>query len=450
MRKRLGPGDYLSYGVGNTGLAIVNIVSQTWLMFFLAPSEGRVLVPATVVGAIWLAGRVIDSIIDPIVSNWSDRTRGRRGRRVPFLLAGAIPLAALFFILFCEPIYAGSLVLRSAILALGLNGFYFFFSLYAAPYNALVPDLASDRESRINLSTSSAAFNLVGTSMAMILPGILFSAFSTKGGAFDGAAYMPAIGILAVAAALSLGLSALLLARRSGPVEDGATPPFLASVRMILGNKPFVAYLIAMNVFWAGFTMINVSVPYYVTVLMGKPASFTSIAMGLAMGMAVLFFPVANALGKRIGSKRTVMISAGVMGLALFLVPFIKSPPFGLPPEAFGLAVMCLAGAPLAGLFIIPNAMVAELSDYRAPDGTKPGEAIYYGVQGFIQKIAIGIVTLLAGLLFDNLGKSAERPLGVMLSGPLGGLFAAAAFVVFLFAYPDDRKGLGFDGDSSR
>jgi GPH family glycoside/pentoside/hexuronide:cation symporter len=444
MGKKLGIKDYLSYGVGNTGLAIVNIVSQTWLMFFLAPSEGRILVPATVVGAIWLAGRAIDSIIDPIVSNWSDRTVNKRGRRIPFLLAGAIPLAALFFILFCEPIYSGSLVLRSAILALALNGFYFFFSLYGAPYNALVPDLAEDRESRINLSTSSASFNLVGTAIAMILPGILFSAFSRNGSAFDGGAYLPAIGILAVAAALTLILAPILLSRRASPSTGGKTPPFLTSVKMVIGNKPFVAYLIAMNVFWGGFTMINVSVPYYVTVLMKKPASFTSLAMGLAMGLAVIAFPIANKLGKKLGNRLTVMISAGVMSVALFLVPLIHNPPFGIPCDVFGLIVVGLAGLPLAGLFIIPNAMVAELSDYRAPDGTKPGEAIYYGVQGFIQKIAIGVVTLLAGLLFDNLGKTVDKPLGVMLSGPLGGAFALAGFLVFLFVYPDDRKGLGF------
>jgi Na+/melibiose symporter-like transporter len=85
--------------------------------------------------------------------------------------------------------------------------------------------------------------------------------------------------------------------------------------------------------------------------------------------------------------------------------------------------------------------MIADLSDYRLPDGSKPGEAIYYGLQGLVQKAAIGVVTAAGGILFDLFGNSPERPLGIRLTGPIGALFAIVAVVVML-RYPDDRNGL--------
>ena len=92
----------IAYGIGNSGLALVNIVIQTWLLFFLAPGTGRILIPASVVGAIWLGGRVVDALIDPPLATWSDRCRSPLGRRLPFMLWSGIPLVIVTALLFAE------------------------------------------------------------------------------------------------------------------------------------------------------------------------------------------------------------------------------------------------------------------------------------------------------------------------------------------------------------
>ena len=253
------------------------------------------------------------------------------------------------------------------------------------------------------------------------------------------------IGLAAVATfyCCSIGLR-----RRKTAGEEPSKLLFVAAVKSVFKNKPFVAYVIGMNVFWAGFAVINVSVPYYVTVLMGEGVGFTSIGLGVTFGVALLSFPLMNALPKRIGKRRAVMLSTLFMALALALIWFIPSPPFGLQRKAFGLFVMGLAGLPMAGLFIIPNAMVADLSDFRLRNGDKPGEAIYYGVQGVIQNFMIGVVTALAGVLFDVFGKTPDASLGVRLTSPIGAAFALFAFFVFWKVYPDDRRGLFGRGSS--
>jgi GPH family glycoside/pentoside/hexuronide:cation symporter len=434
----------LAYGVGNTGLALVNILVQTWLLFFLAPGTGRVLVPASVVGGIWLAGRVVDAVIDPPISTWTDRHRSRLGRRLPFMIWTGLPLGICTALLFSEGIYAGPAWLRAAVLALGLAAFYLLFSIWAVPYNALVADLSPDSGERVDLSTSAAAFNLVGTGFAMIGFGKLVELLSPGGSApaFSGAPFLPAAAIVGGLAVLAFYLCSGGLGRLGSSGAEPSGLSFLEACTSVFKNKPFVAYAIGMNVFWAGFVVINVSVPYYVTVLMGEGLGFTSVGLGATFGVALLAFPLMNALPKRIGKRRAVMLCTLVMAFVLAMIFFIPTPPFGLSRKAFGLAIMGLAGLPIAGLFIIPNAMVADLSDFRLPDGTKPGEAIYYGVQGVIQNFMIGLVTALAGLLFDAFGKTPESPLGVRLTGPIGAAFALFAFVLFLRFYPDDRRGL--------
>jgi len=453
----------IAYGIGNSGLALVNIVTQTWLLYFLAPGTGRILIPASLVGAIWLAGRVVDALIDPPLATWSDRCRSKLGRRLPFMLWSGLPLGLITVVLFSEGAYSAlgaSPVLRGVFLALYLGAFYFLFSVWAVPYNALVADLSRDERERVDLSTSAAIFNLAGTGIAMIGFGKVVDSFTPRADAaaqaagaaapFSGPAFLYAAMIIGVLAIATFYASTFGLLRLKTAGDEPSSLSFFKAAGSVFRNRPFVAYVIGMNVFWAGFTVINVSIPYYITILMGESVGFSSIALGITFGVALLCFPLMNVLPKRIGKRRAVMICTLVMALALVLIWFIPNPPFGLSPKVFGLIIMGLAGMPIAGLFIIPNAMVADLSDFRLPNGDKPGEAIYYGVQGVIQNFMIGVVTALSGLLFDVFGKSPDHPLGVRLTGPIGAAFALFAFVAFLRFYPDDRKGLfGHDGRNS-
>ena len=60
------------------------------------------IAPATI-GAMLLASRLFDAFSDPCVGYWSDRTRHRLGRRRPWILASALPLAAATVLLWAPP-----------------------------------------------------------------------------------------------------------------------------------------------------------------------------------------------------------------------------------------------------------------------------------------------------------------------------------------------------------
>jgi len=66
----------------------------------LVPSRYMV---ARLVGIAIIAALVIDAISDPIVGYWSDNLRSRWGRRHPFMLAAALPVALSYFLLWNPP-----------------------------------------------------------------------------------------------------------------------------------------------------------------------------------------------------------------------------------------------------------------------------------------------------------------------------------------------------------
>jgi GPH family glycoside/pentoside/hexuronide:cation symporter len=430
---------YLFFGSGSAGLSIVNILVQTWLIYFFAPSSGRVLIPASVVGIIWFIGRVVDSLMDPIIGSMSDRCNTRIGKRLPFLAAAALPLALLTFLIFFEGLYGGTLVVRSIVLGVLLSLYYLFFTMYGAPYYGLIPDLSKTTPDRINMATSGAVFQLLGTGVAMIGAGYLIDIFRSGPEGFDSGAYVPAIGILAFCALVFFVICIVGLIPYSGrQTEYSGGKNLIETFRLLSKNKPFIKYLFGMNIFWGGFIIINISVPYYVTVLMNREVSFTSVALGVTFGVSVLSFPIINILAKKMGNRKTLVLCSLLMAAVLLLIPAIGSGLFPVSPHIAGLILMGIAGFPVAGLFLVPNAMIADLSDFRTDDGVKVGEAVYYGFQGLVLKLMVGLVTAGTGILFDVYGSSVDKPLGILLTGPIGSVFAIVATVTFAFFFPKE------------
>ena len=127
-----------------------------------------------------------------------------------------------------------------------------------------------------------------------------------------------------------------------------------------------------------------------------------------------------------------------ILSLVMFLILLPLIYLFGdsripLKPEFFAYIVIALIGIPLASLFIVPNALVADLTDYDEKMTGLRREAIYFGSQGLFQKITLGLSQLLMTLLFSHFGYSIAHPLGIKLTGFVGGFFALTGIIAFLF-----------------
>jgi glycoside/pentoside/hexuronide:cation symporter, GPH family len=413
----------VAYGAGGGGSILIERIVFTWLYFFWvrdAATGGVAFAAPAVVGALMLGGRIVDAVTDPIVARWTDGHHGRLGRRRPFLLWSGLPLVVIGAALFLPPV-DGPSVVNAVYLGVGLGLFYLLHTLYLAPYLALLADLASDARDRVALATSKASFQLLGSAIAIIPAALLVAAVGFP-------AMLVALGSVAV---VLLYVPTLIDERRF----SRATPTeveLLPAIRATLRNRPFRTVLVGANALWFGFNLVVLNAVLYVTVLLELEVGAVARYMAIVLGVALLLLPVANGAARRVGLRRVMigsMVATGVVYPLFYLLP---TPPFGLDRSAFGSIVFGLAGVGLAGLFVVPDAIIAAVADHdRRMTGHHRG-AMFYGVNGFVAKVNFGVSAAVSAALLQSFGS----PLGLQVTGPVGG--AAALLGAWLFRrYPE-------------
>ncbi len=403
------------------GIALFTQVVAMWAMYFYAPpaDAGRVAyVPVAVFGLLLSLSRIIDAFTDPLVANFSDNFRSRWGRRVPFIALGSIPLT-LSFILLWRPPVAGYAAVNILYLLLLLNLFFFGLTVVTCPFLALLPEIAGPGE-RIAASTSLGFAYLLG-----LIAGTAGSSFFIGNYGF---------------ASMGLALGCLGLASFAVPVfnvrEKGAAreaPPFslVDSLRVVLQNGAFLPFIGGQVFFWFAFNLVIVGLPYLVTVRLSLPEAQTGLALFLALAMTLPGFPLVSYLAALKGKKFTFLCLMLCALLVLLGFSTLEYWPGSLNVPARGLLVIALAGIPLAGLFVLPNALIADISDYDTGLTGVYREAMYYAFNGMVMKATIGISSLCLGLLLNFFGYSHANPLGVLLIAPLAAFSLLLGLLLF-------------------
>ncbi|MCW3489461.1 MFS transporter [Dethiobacter alkaliphilus] len=423
MIKQLPVHGKLLYAASSAGWAMLDRIVITWLMFYYTEGENPLVLPA-IFGSILVFGRVVDAIADPLVALWSDNSSSRLGRRKPFLMVGALLYAAVFVALFYPP--AAEHSTANVIYLLVMAGAYFFmFTVYVCPYLALMPELARTAHDRVDMATYRAVFSLLGVAAALVGSGLLIGSMGFRG----------MIWTTAIIGMLLMYLPVLVKEREYADAQP-ATLGLVDAVLTTLKNRAFRFYLAGNAAFWFGFNIITLGLPFYVTVLLGRPEEDTAILFAAAFGVAFLAFPLVNILAKKIGHKAVMIISMALFVLILPQFYFLGRSPLGLDPVIHAYLVMALAGIPLSSLFVLPDAIVSSITDLEAGLSGQRREAMYFGTQGLVLKIMMGLSTFVTGLMLQFFGRTAVEPLGVQLTGPVAALFVLIGGIIFWF-YPE-------------
>ena len=167
------------FAVGQLGWSTLSGIIGAWFVTFYLPTtdainDGAVqyITPGlviggflTILGLITALSRVFDAVTDPLIASASDRSKNKRGRRIPFMQYSAIPLAVVTVLLFCAPVEAisGINVLWISVFVIL---FYLFMTMYCTPYNALISEFGKTQEDRMYISTSISLTFFAGTLLA--------------------------------------------------------------------------------------------------------------------------------------------------------------------------------------------------------------------------------------------------------------------------------------------
>jgi GPH family glycoside/pentoside/hexuronide:cation symporter len=434
------------YSSGYIGFTIADRIWVTFMLYFYLPpkesgmteliSNKTFLWVLTVAGLATIFGRIVDAITNPLVASWSDSSTSKIGRRKVFLLYGGLPLMVATALLFFPPSSHASIG-NALYMALMLGCLLFFFTFYVTPWLALIPELSHTNKERINITTMQAAFSLVGIVIVMIGGYALWGAI--EGAGIEKArALQFTIIILSVVGLISCYLSII-------PIDEkrySATPPaqigMWDSLKLTFKNRPFIPYLVGTICLWFGLNIVSESATYYVTVLLGKPETFASIVFASVFGVALVFFPIINIASRIIGKKIIMIISLAVFAVCAVFIYFLGSDALILSPVNQAFILFGVMGIPVSALLAVPNAMIADLAEYDAVKTGINRDAMYFGAQGLIQKVNLGVATLILAYLFATFGKDISNPGGIRLSGLVTAFVCILGIIVYLF-YPEKK-----------
>ncbi len=423
--RELKGGKQIAYAVGHLGPGMLSQFITTWLLLFMTGNAGNPILSGTLVGTATLVGRIVDGVADPLVANWSDNIRGKRmGRRLPFMLFGTLPMIVCFLMVWLTPQVAQIELARFIWLFIFLNGFYFFYTVVVNPYFALLPEIAKDDKQRIFIQSFVSVFGIVGMGIALGASGSLINALG----------YLGAGVVLSVVCALVMVVPALVI--RVNPDYVPAPTPnqtrnLLKNIVGAFQNDKFVKYIIGFATFFIGFQLIQYNLAFVTTVSLGLEKGMSSTLFIVSVVCALAFIPLYNVFVRKFGTVKSLMISMASYALVALLImalPQIK----GIPGTALGFALMALLGFPYSGLMVIPNVLVSEIIDDDYQRFAVRREAMFFGVQGLVNKLATAFASFAVGVLHDLLGSTAAKPAGITAIAPIAAAFALVGFFVML------------------
>jgi GPH family glycoside/pentoside/hexuronide:cation symporter len=422
----------LLYAGSSLGSEALGQARGLWLLYYYTPPADADIeqqLPRALVVVLLVGARLLDAADDALVGYWSDRTNSRWGRRIPFIV-GATPLwAILFVLLFMPP--EGDTATTAVYFFLVLELFSIFSTLAGGPYEALLPEIAPANEDRVRIAGMRVYFGAVGAAIGLVGSSLLKDAVGYQGMAI----VLAALALTARYAGLAGVWERAKASRTTADVGLGR------AMRETFANRYFLLFLPTFVLFQIGYQMLVGVLPYFVNAELGVEDEGTWVAVLAAVAIcAVLvslpvFARYALRTSKRAAYRRAMVGAALVFPLAA--LPGILP----IPTEVALVALMVLVGLPVAGNYLFPAPLTADIIDY---DSTRTGmrrEATYYGSQNFVEKTATAVVPLLLFLLLLA-GDSEADPLGIHLVGPVAGVIVLGGYFVFRgYDLPDEVPG---------
>lgn len=424
----------LIYSVGQFGWSIlVNVVSLQLVYFYIPPfgsgiklhiTQAIFLVVLNTLSILAASGRIFDAVTDPIIANLSDRWRGKRGRRTPFLLFGAAP-AAIFCTLMFVPVVDGVSGWNIAWLFFMQLLFYFFITIYVTPYFALIPELGHTSNERLNLSTWISITYGLGLITAAMVPSI--ADIINRDDRVR--SLQIAIAIVSLVACIAMLVPGLFIDEKRYAEGEPSNVPLIKAFKRTFLNRYFRYYAITDLVYFIGLTIIMTGLLYYVTVLLGLSERIVGSLLLIMIVVSFLFYPLVNFLAKKVGKKILIIISVLFMGFIFFGLFFLGKYPISKTVQAY--LVVILYSIPLSFLGILPNAILADIAEHDALKSGIRQEGMFFASRTLMHKFGQTIGVLLFAIL-TTFGKDPGDDLGIRVSGIVGFVLCMFAGLYFL------------------
>ena len=394
----------ICFGLLTTPLAMGGLAMAMYLPTYYAVDMGLGL---GLVGAIFVFGRLLDIITDPLIGHWSDETRSRFGPRKPWMMAGVFGFSLSAYLFLSPPDAIGPAYL---VLASGL--YFLFYTILDVPYSSIGLEVSPHVHERSLLAGSKAVFQVVGAILAAALPFIM------------GYSIGEALNVIAFAiiALCFIGL-VLFLSSVPTPVRIISTPRLttVEALKAVLADRRY-RYLLGsfLIVQTANSLVAGLMVLYVVHIV--QAADLVGLFLGILLLSSAAFLPFWIYLSKRYSKKISWMAASLLCSIALALVPVVG------PGDVTGaIIVSIIVGSCFGADATMPTSMLADIVYEKEREGNNRLGGLYLAVKNSVSKLSF-IVPM--GLAFPVLGYIGFEKTGA--TGPN----AALTFFFFYSALP--------------
>jgi GPH family glycoside/pentoside/hexuronide:cation symporter len=379
----------IGYSLGDAASNLYWKTFEFFLVIFYTDVFG---ISAAAVGTMLLVTRFADAVADPVMGSIADRTKTRWGHFRPYLLWGAVPLAAAGVLTFTTPHLDGGAKLLYAYIT--YTSLMFIYTAVNIPYSALMGVLTPNSQERTSISSIRfiGAFTAGMFVQFFTLPLVKFlgQGSDTRGWQLTMVLY----GTLAV----------ILLMLCFVSTRERVTPPpqqnanLKSDLRDLFGSKPWIVLVGVLLLTLAAFAVKGSVSTYYFKYFVKREdlLGWFLLSNGFAFIVAV---SMTSYLAKRIGKKPLFMLALGVGGLVIVLFSLAK------PADIWFMFALQIASSFIIG-FNSPLvwAMFADTADHAEWRTGQRNTGLVFASAIFATKIGFAFGAWILGLILTYFG----------------------------------------------
>lgn len=405
---KLGFKTKLSYGVGAVCDNAMYMLTGTYLLLFLTTVAG---VSPAVAGTISAVGSIWEAFCAPVVGFKSDSAITRFGKRKPFLLGAAFPVAIVTSLLFTAIDASPTIKIIYYLVMVIL--FWTCFSSFFVPYLAWGSELTDDYNERTVLRSYSYVFNQVGMCVGMVLPSIVVDYCMNLGKTSQQSWQIVGImvGICGTAALLLCALSI-----KTDDVKDFVKPPKkkkdniikllptifkeylsilkLKPVRIIMGAS--LAYLIA-NITFSSDRV------FFMKFNMGMDEKSISLVLMLITVAGVVTVPFIGKLASKLDKKDVSMYIIGTCGVMMISTKLVGINSYGM------LIAVCLLYALANACYwqLMPS-MIYDACDVEELASGQKRSGTVISLQALSESLSVAMGLQILGFILQMAGFNSD------------------------------------------
>lgn len=416
----------IRYGAGNLSTSLITQVFATLVIFYYVDTLGAN--PQLIALAMVLHG-IFNAILNPIFGHISDRTRSRWGRRLPYVMFGSIPLAAVFTMVWI-PLASSPTGLFWYFL--GVVAVYdILFVLVVLNYGAIFPEMFITEKERAQGASWRQMFAVVGMILGVALGPVLYGILG-----------WPGMGItLGVVAVIGLVVAVTGTTERRPATVDNIG--FFQAIVYTFKNKAFLAYVTGSLLIQVVVALLPASVPFFTKYVLGDPDPvLQSVLLGTIFIVAVPSVYLWGFLIGKFGAWKAMLATIVVFVAGLLPFSFVST-------LTWTIAAAVIVGIAVAGIMVLLDVLLAEVIDIDADKTGIRREGMYLGINGFIVRWSVSIQAIIFGLILPWSGyhegalsqpETVATGIRLMISG-IPVIVLMLAFAAFWF-YPHRKRQL--------